>query len=156
MTLIVLPDYRDYHAGNPLQPMVSLHTIAQVQSFVETYASMDLEVHVQNPAYEQIELTLKAFFFSPDAGFYTQELNKDIIRLLSPWANAGNDGVDFEGRYYRSALIYAIEQLEYVDYISHVEMRLISATGQRSLPLDELIPTQSRAILVPVDKHLIS
>lgn len=156
LTLVVLPDYRNYHAGDPLRPMVSLHTIAQVQSFISGYAPPDLQIHVQNPEYEQIELGMKAFFHSPDAGFYTKQLNSDLIRLLSPWANAGDKGVDFEGRYYRSALIYAVEQLEYVDYISHVEMRRISVGGTASLPLDELTATQSRAIVVPVSSHKIS
>lgn len=159
VTLVVIPDYRHYTADNPLEPRVSLYLLDAIRQWIMPFKMPGvIDVHVQNPLYEQLFLDFRVAFreeYKLDFGILRQQLNADINRMLSPWANTNEDLVAFNGRYFRSALIYALEQLEYIDYISHFNMFRQQADGTRSEPLEEAGPTQARALLVPAPEHNI-
>ncbi|MCB9314785.1 MAG: baseplate J/gp47 family protein [Lewinellaceae bacterium] len=159
VTLVVIPDYRHYTADNPLEPRVSLYLLDAIRQWILPFKMPGvIDVHVQNPLYEQLFLDFKVAFREEnklDFGILRQQLNADINRMLSPWANANQNLVTFNGRYFRSALIYALEQLEYIDYVSHFNMFRLQANGKRSEPLEEAAPTQARALLVPAPEHNI-
>ncbi len=159
VTLVVIPDYRHYTADNPLEPRVSLYLLDAIRQWIMPFKMPGvLDVHVQNPLYEQLFLDFKVAFREEnklDFGILRQQLNADINRMLSPWANTDQEQVSFNGRYFKSALIYALEQLEYIDYVSHFNMFRQQADGKRSEPLEEAGPTRARALLVPAPGHNI-
>ncbi len=155
LTLVAIPDFRNYHAGDPLRPMLPLDTLDRIQEYATAHATAGIEVFVQNPDYEQVVLSFKVRFHQPDFGHYRNELNKDLIRLISPWSNSESGSVDFDGRFYKSALIYAIERLEYIDYILDFELRTLSIAGVLSPPLDLAQASAAKAILVPAAQHQI-
>lgn len=157
VTLIVIPDFRHYTAGDPLQPRLPLHVLVEIQQWVNELRMPGVAaIHVQNPVYERLLLEFKAAFrkeLNLEFGVHKKQLNADIVRLLSPWANTSGGAADFDGRYYRSALIYALEQIEYVDFLTDFNLYRLQPDGTRSEPLEEASATMARAILVPAAQH---
>lgn len=160
ITLVVIPDYRNYTAGNPLEPRLPLDLLYKIQQWVDGFRMPGVSgIHVQNPLYEKILLDFKVAFRKEtnlEFGINRQQLNSDINRLLSPWAQTSGDPIHFDGHYFRSALIYALEKLDYVDFISHFNLYRVQADGLRSEPLEAATATRARAILVPSSEHQIN
>ncbi len=159
ITLVVIPDYRHYTAGDPLEPRLPSHILQDIGKWVYQYRMPGVvAIHVRNPLYEHLLLKFEVAFKKDSAfdfGYNKARLNADISRLLSPWTQTEDGKVRFDGRYYRSTLIYALEKLEYVDYLTHFSMYLVQADGAHSSPLDEASASQARAILVPAAEHMI-
>jgi len=95
-----------------------------------------------------------------DRGFYTDELQEDINKFLSPWAFDDFDDIAFEGRIHKSRILNFIEERNYVDFVTCMKMYLYGQDGKRisldgSEDLDVAEVTTSAAILVSYGTHVI-
>ena len=80
-------------------------------------------MNVEDPVYEQILLDFKVRFNTGlDPAVYRARLEEDIYRFLAPWAFDESRDQVFENRIHRSAIIYYLERLSYVNFITNLKM----------------------------------
>lgn len=170
--LVVVPNLRLQHQLGLLTPRVDLDTLQRIEAFVLQRSAMCLQgtragqtsaqtsaptsaqpsaVTVRNPRYQPVQLSFKVrmrdgFAFS----YYKAQLNQAIVQTLSPWAFDVSSPLNFGGRVVRSALVDAIESLDYVDYITDVKLARLDHPGEDQ---PELAPQEPDVILVSAAEH---
>lgn len=152
VTLIVIPDTVKKNVFNRFQPRVSTAYLNRIKELVSKRNSLHVQFNVENPSYEEVEISLKVKFHKTlDESVYKVRLNEDIVRFLSPWAFDESQQVDFGRSLHVSILINYIEKLDYVDYLQDVSMSIDGGSAVK-----EYIPSTPRAIMVSKTKHSIS
>jgi hypothetical protein len=154
--LVVIPDLRNRNARDPLRPRVDADTISRITTFVSRHAGMQVQVHVKNPRYQDIQVDF-AVRFRPDFefNFYRSELIGELIRFLSPWAHESGPQLTFGGQMYRSTLLAFVEGRESVDYVKDFRMTSAIPGSPRGPDLSEILPETPDAILVSAREHLV-
>jgi len=155
--IIVIPNLKNRVATNTLQPKVSSNTLSEIENFLNQKNSMFVNTIAQNADYEEIRLEFKvAFKHSLEFGFYAQQLNEDLKKFLTPWAFDSEEEIHFGGNIHKSILLNFMDGLEYVNFITDLNMFHIDEDGIETKKLDLIETTSSRAILVSVATHNIS
>jgi hypothetical protein len=172
ITIVVIEKVRNKNAVNPLQPRTGRNTLDGIKACASKYLSPFVEVHVQNPIYEEVKVDFKvAFKPGFDPGYYKTKLNEEIKQFLSPWAYQEGEDIVFGNVIYKSAIYYFVEKREYVDYVldfrmSHIKpnwgigcMEILDdffVGGDETLvDVDKAEPRTSRSILVSAPGHEI-
>jgi hypothetical protein len=156
VTLVLVPDLQNKHATNLLQPGVSKATLEDVKTFIKGLSPSLVEIHVNNPVYEEIQLEFEVSFLKGyEFGFYHQELNRELLEFLSPWSTGKQAEIQFGGRIEKSVLLLFVETRSYVDFVSHFKMQNVVSEGSQRTELDSAVATNSRAILVSHSSHII-
>jgi len=118
---------------------------------------MFTKVVAQNPDYEEIVLEFDvAFHKTLEFGFYKKQLNEDIKKFLTPWAFEEGRDIHFGGTIHKSTIIYFIDGLEYVDFVTNFNMYHKDENGIKSTKLEMIETSTSRAILVSTENHTIN
>lgn len=152
VTLVVIPDTVNKNVYDIYQPRVSTATLNKVKNHIDQLNSMHVTTFVINPNYEEVTVDLKVKFKSGyDENFYSQELNTDIIKFLSPWALDKNVPITFGVSIHSSLLINYIEKLGYVDYLQDIKLLKNGALSDKIA-----VPSNPKSILVSAKKHFIS
>jgi hypothetical protein len=125
--LVVIPDVRQGNAGNPLQPISNLAYLDEIKQFVVTANPSPFltanTVYVSNPVYETLLVDCKVSFVTGfDPAYYSNQLQDDIRRFLSPWAYDEGQDITFGGKIYASELLSFIEGRPYVDYVINFQL----------------------------------
>jgi hypothetical protein len=155
VTLIVIPSLHNRNAVNPLRPYTSLGELKNIDAFLKSHTSCLVRLHVRNPLFEPIRAEFKVRLYAGyDEAFYTQLLNDEIIRFLSPWAFGTGEDIGFGGKIYKSALINHVEEQPYVDYVE--DFKLIHQTIPPKPDQEAIEPSTLCSILVSAEKHLIT
>jgi len=154
--LVVVPDLRRRNGVDRLRPRVEADTISRIRALVQARAGMQVRVHVSNPRYQPVRLRF-AVRFAPgrDVNQSLRELQDDLIRLLSPWVADGAREITFGGALYRSALLYQVERLAYVDYVRDFQL-LTLGDGPAPVAQAEVRPARPDAIFVSDAAHDIT
>ena len=154
--IVVIPDLRNKNGVDPLQPKVDADTISRITAHVQKRAGMQVTVRVKNPRYQKVMLDFKVRFRAGcEFNYYCDELNRAMIRFLSPWAYEADRDITFGGRVYRSVLLDFVEELEYVDYVTDFKMYSFTGTTMSTIDRGETQPDTPDAILVSAEKHTI-
>lgn len=152
VTLVVIPDTVNKNVFDIFQPRVSTATLNKVKNHVDQLNSLHVTTYVINPNYEEVTVDLKVKFKTGfDENFYSQELNTDIIKFLSPWAFDKNIPIIFGATIHSSSLINYIEKLGYVDFLQDVKMLKNGALSDKVA-----VPSNPKSILVSAKNHFIS
>ncbi len=172
ITLLVIEKIRNKNAVNPLQPATGRNTLLEIKGFLKKYVSPFVEIFVQNPIYEEVQVSFSvAFRQGYDAGYYKNQLNDDIRQFLSPWAYEDGEDIVFGNVIYKSAIQYFVEKRKYVDYItgftmSHIKPNwgigcmeilhdFVVGDDDTLVDVDKAEPKTSRSILVSAPEHEI-
>jgi len=157
VTIIPISNLRNNNAVDILEPRTSVNTLDEIKKYLRKYNSMFITLEVENPKYEKVKTKFSVKFHEGfDKGTYTKKLKEDIIKFLSPWAFDESFDIAFGGKIHASNIIYFIEKLLYVDYITDFEMYHI---------LDETIPvsgvevaqtTTAKSILASYEDHEVT
>jgi len=150
--LVVVPDLKNKNAMDPLAPKVDADTLDRIADLVQSKAGMGVRVAVKNPAYQPIRLDF-VVRFKTGYGFnyHRGELERELIRFLSPWAWEPERDMAFGGGVYKSVLLDFVEDLNYVDYLTDFKMY----SGASPQDVDEIRPETPDAILVSAASHRI-
>ncbi|WP_317932310.1 baseplate J/gp47 family protein [Halioxenophilus sp. WMMB6] len=157
VTVITIADLNNQNAINRLQPKVDSNTLNRVHSFLTERVGRQTEVHVANPRYRQVQLAFDVKF-RPGFGFnfYRQQLEETIKQRLSPWAYSSAADIEFGGVIYKSVLIDLIDELDYVDFITNVQLySFVDATSNR-MDANQVQPQAPDEILVSANNHSIN
>ncbi len=152
VSLAVIPDITRFGFAEKLRPCASRALLLEIEDFVKKHTTPFVKVHVVNPVFQDVDITgsvvLKA---DKDPAFYQEEMAKDILRFLTPWAFGAKDQLAFGGKLYKSSVLNFIETLDYVDYV--VKFTLNSpALGQSD---GNVILTQTERSIIAAGKIII-
>ncbi len=152
VTLVVIPDTVKKNVFDIYEPRVSTATLNKVNSFISKLNSMHVTTFVINPNYEKVKVDLVVQFNAGlDVNFYSQQLNTDITKFLSPWAFDTQIPINFGVSIHISSLIKYIEELQYVDFLQDVKL-----LKNDSLSDKIVAPSDPKSILVSAKEHKIS
>ncbi len=160
--VVTIPYVKGEGAGDPLRPYTDKKTLGAIDEFLRQWLSPFVQLEVQNPKIEEVQVKFKIAFHDEiaDISFYTEELKQAIIRFLSPWANDDGGEISFGGKWHKSTIINFVEEQPYVDYIKDFEMYHKPDIAQSDVMwnrIDEetVEATTSRSILVSHSTHII-
>ena len=156
LVLVVIPDIVNKNVFDIYQPRVSQTTLNAVQDHVNQLNSLHVNAKVINPEYREIKVELIVKFYKGfDENYYSKVLEKDITKLLSPWAFDASASMDFGHKLHKSVIINYIEKLNYVDYVEEVVLKskLVSETLFEEVKIAET--KNPLEILVSAKKHKI-
>lgn len=133
VTLLIISNLRNTNAPNPLEPTTSYGTLTEIKTFAEKYISPFVTLNVENPTYEQLLVDFKVGFYEGyDGGYYGNLLNLEIKKFLSPWAYDEGKDIVFGGKVYRSDILWFVENLPYVDYVTEFKLYHIYASPSKT------------------------
>jgi hypothetical protein len=160
VTIITIPDLQHRNDINPLKPYTSQSTLQAIDSYLRKRISCHVQLHVVNPVFEEVQLSLKLKLAKgyDDFTVYSKRLQEEITAFLSPWAYADDADINFGGVVYKSVVINFIEERPYVDFITDVEMCHYDENGAIiKLDNDEILASTAKSILVsvPASKHSV-
>jgi hypothetical protein len=111
---------------------------------------------VQNPQYEAIRVKCEVKIREGlDVADHIDKLKTDLDKFLAPWAFEEGRGIDFGGTMHRSQIIYFMEKLSYVDYVTDFLMDLYIDGIAVKTNVDEVKATTSKSILTTNRNHQI-
>ncbi|HYQ56738.1 MAG TPA: baseplate J/gp47 family protein [Draconibacterium sp.] len=156
VVVVVIPDIVNKNVFDIYQPRVSKATLNKIQHYLKKLNSSLVQTLVINPEYEELRVDLKVKFHKAyDEVYYKTVLNKDLTRLLSPWAFDHTAPIRFGLSLHKSVIINYTEQLVYVDFITDVRLyQKNAATGIES-EVNIATPSSPEAILVSSKEHSI-
>jgi hypothetical protein len=153
--VVVVPNLRNRNAVDPLRPRLSLSRLEAIREYLAGLASDFADIAVVNPDYEEVRARFHVRFRSGyDKGYYTTQLEQDIVRFLSPWLYDEAEDLTFGGRVHRSSILNFIDEREYVDFVTDFEMDHI-VDDETHTDVEEAEATKSSAVIVPAKTHTI-
>jgi hypothetical protein len=157
--VVVVSNLVNKNAVDPLQPRISVNTLEEITNFLKKKNSPFVKLKVENPSYEEIKVEFNVKFRPEikDTGFYTKQLDLDLIKYLTPWAYEEGADITFEGRLHGSVILDFVEELPYVDFITDFKMFHIPDPDNpaTSRQVSEAIATTPMSILVSAAAHTI-
>ena len=160
VTIITIPQLRNQNAINPLRPYTYRSDLENIKQYLRKYISCHVQLHVENPRFEEVRMQLMVKFFPGfDESYYSDLLQQEITSFLTPWAASEATDIEFGGKIHKSTLINFIEERSYVDYITDVMMFHDKQDGSpESKDQDEISASTAMSILVsaPAKEHLIT
>lgn len=156
VTMVLVPQLRNQNAVDPLQPRFSSAFLQEVEGYLKQLGSKFVKVYAGNADFEEVKLATSVKFRQGfEAGFYTAQLNRDLVRYLTPWAFEEGQELQFGGNIHLSRLIAFAEQLEYVDYLESFSFHKVFDNGRISENQHEVSAGTSKSVLVSAKQHYI-
>lgn len=124
VALVIVPNRYFSATANRLEPRSGETLMQSIRDFVaDGTANQFARVNVIHPEYERVRV-FASVAFRPgfDPGFYSNQLNQDLQRFLSPWAFDEGRDIVFGTHVYRSELLKYVEDRDYVDYVTRFEV----------------------------------
>lgn len=158
--VVTIPYVMPESAVDPLLPYTDQRTLGEVDRFLRSRISPFVDLEVQNPRFEQVQVQFKVAFHPEiaDIKFYLDELNAAIVRYLSPWAYEEGAEISFGGRWHKAAIINFVEEQSYVDYLKDFKMYHKKEIGLADgawtrVDTEVVAATTARSILVSHPDH---
>lgn len=150
--VVVVPDLRNKNAVDLLRPRVDADSISGISALLQSRVGGQVCVHVKNPDYRTVRLRFQVKFARGyDVNQSLAMLQQAAIEMLSPWAFDSGVELTFGGSIYRSTVLYHVEQLPYVDFVTDFAL-----TSDGGPDVAELRPDTPDAILVSDASHSIT
>jgi hypothetical protein len=126
VTIIPIPDLNNKTGRDLLRPYTPIGLLKDIEEYIRKLCSPFVQLHVKNPVFEEIQVEFEVKFFDNlDEGFYSQLLNKEIEKFLSPWAFDPTTEISFGGELRKSAILNFVEERSYVDYVTCFKMHQV-------------------------------
>lgn len=151
--LVVVLPYSQDDSEHKFAPKVNVAVLRKIKQYIQKRISPFVDINIINAEFEEIKLNLECVFREEirDKGFYQEQLIKDLQGYLSPWTVTNNpNDLLFDKSIYKAAVLDFIEELEYVDYITKLEL---SHGGQTDK--DEATPLSPIGILTSARTHTV-
>ena len=161
VTVIVIPDLRNKNSVNPLEPRAPLATLEEIREYLSGLVSPFAaeRLRVLNPLYEKIRVEFEVEFLRGfDRGYYAEELDREIVRFLSPWAFEEGADIAFGGKIHSSSILKFVEKRPYVDYVKDFRMYRITKGPdgtESSEQTEEAFPATARSVFVSSAGHTV-
>ncbi|WP_378176261.1 phage baseplate protein [Aquimarina sp. SS2-1] len=155
VTLVVIPNTINQNVYDPYKPRISKTKRNDIQNFINQLNTLHVTAQAINPIYEEVKVFLHAKFYEgKDENFYKTQLQKDIAKLLAPWAFEATNSINFGVTLHESSVIDYIEKLDYVDYIADFELKQENGVDEKGnkkfLRVKKVVPSNPKVILTSV------
>ncbi len=168
VTIVLLP-FPDKQMLHDRQLWVSGHLISEVRDFIKQYIPPFVSLHFVNPVYETIQIRCTVKLKNNRAtGMLIGRLNEAISAYLSPWHDAEGYTTHFGWRISRQDVQSYIQQLDFIDRVTHFSIIRITPKGNALFDLTdsaaearssadfcEVTPKYPWSIAVPIRQHFI-
>lgn len=146
-------------------PMAGYLDLRKIEDYLKQRSSPFIRIHAVNPQPDYVLINCKVKFKGTvNKGFYQRELNKDLIKFLSPWA-IDSDALSYSAKIYASSIINFIDKKEYVDYVADLTMNQFTILEDgtvhytrlenQTIALTETRITAPHSMLVSAQEHNI-
>jgi hypothetical protein len=89
-----------------------------------------------------------------DRAYAEQQLQQELIGLLSPWADNADGDMSIGGMVFVTDIAAAIESLSYVDYLENIKLYLLNDGGRPLVVSDtSLLAPQGDSVLISYSSH---
>jgi hypothetical protein len=162
VTLVVISNLYNKNAVDPLRPLTSEGERTQIEVWLngkftqKGLISPFVTLAVKNPVFEEIEVSFSVKFKEGLDDSYTAQLNADIKKFLSPWAYKAGEDIIFEGKIHKSLIVYYVEKLPYVEFITNFLMNQTRIENSKLLDIETAEATRPDVVLVSASNHIIS
>ncbi len=150
LAVVIIPNLRSTSTINVLEPRADIVLMRKIKTFLLQHCSSFSIINVINPLFEYIKVDANITFKSGvDDGYYSQVLNDELQRFLSPWAYEDGQDILFGSRIYKSEILAFIEGRDYVDYVTKFTLYHIydgprrDGIGHMSVDFDFVIPARA-------------
>ena len=161
--LVTVPKLINNPIANPLRPYTNKSTLVMIDEFLRKRISPFVQLEVQNPKFEEIQVEFKIAFMPEigDVQFYTNLLNESIIQFLSPWAFDSSAEISFGGKIHKSSIINFVEEQAHVDYVTDFKMFhkkdiAMKDSDWNKVDMEVIEANVSRTIFVSHEFHIIN
>ena len=153
---VVIPDLSNAPLANLLEPRCTIDQLDEIHDYMASNLSPYVTLHVKNPLYEQIRVVGQIGFYKQyDPVVYTDKVNEEIRKFISPWAYDTSVEIDFGGYMHQSMILNRIMELEYVDFVVGFSLEQKDANGNW-IQVKEAWACTSRSVLVSAPTHKLS
>jgi hypothetical protein len=154
--VIAVPDMSRKSTGNLFEPRISNNKRKKIKDYLGALNCPFADLQVQNPQYEAIKVKCEVKIREGlDVNAHIERLKTDVDKFLSPWAFDESRGIDFGGTMHRSQIIYFMEKLPYVDFVTDFFMDVYISNVLKIFNTDEVKATTSKSILTTYRLHQI-
>ena len=119
--LVLIPkESRNNHPFKDV-PRVSLLTLSDVKSFLDSIISPFISIEVGNPIYERVKVVCEVVLTDKgkeDSGNYLRKLTHEINNYIAPWLYDKYDDFRIGERIYKSDLLLFIKTRPYIEYVT--------------------------------------
>jgi hypothetical protein len=179
--LVLVPYIVNLNAGNIFQPTISKGKCETIQQFIAGVPNVGQceqplsncnkykkglhcqlsTLWVESPRYEtlMVECSVKLKPCFEDKNLYADQLRKDVSGFLAPWIKGDEGKIRFGGKIHTSQVVYFIEQLEYVDYVTDMYLHHTQpGSAPVKIEADFAVAGTSRSVLtsVNINEHAIT
>ncbi|MCF8361017.1 MAG: hypothetical protein K9G70_00195 [Prolixibacteraceae bacterium] len=143
-------------------PALPRNILERMKRFVLQKSSPFARVEVANPIYEEIKLKfIVRFRKGLNHRHYTEVLQTELLKYFSPWLFSNSSQLDFGINIRGGTILYFLEKLPYVDFITNLS--ILQIVGDRIIHRDlstnkntTIKPTTPISIFISSDKHIIN
>ncbi len=146
-------------------PMASFLDLRKIEEYLKKRTSPFNRIHAVNPLPNYVLINCKVKFKAEvNKGFYLGELNRELIKFLSPWIS-DDDTPTYSAKIYASSVINFIDKKKYVDYVADLSLYQYtmlddgtinySRLENQTIALSETQVTAPHSILVSANEHII-
>ncbi len=160
----VISNLRNQNQVDTLKPTTSIAVLEEIKTFLQKRTSRFVNLEVINPKFEEVKVAFDVVFYdeyAADNGYYTNLLEEEIKRYLSPWAFDDGAEIVFGGTIHGSSIINFIEERKYVSYIRNFVMQVLDEDGNpladtNGTDIDDVKASTAKSVLVSSDAHSIN
>jgi hypothetical protein len=162
VALVVLPKIQKKDIVRVSEPIFPTRKLKEIHDFILRKTSPFVNISIRNPLYERVKTKFSVKYREGfDEKYCTSLLNEELIRFVSPWLFDKNKSMILYNQIRVSKIIYFIEKLEFVDFITnftvyHIVDGIIVNHSEANR-CDSLIkPTTPISVLISADEHTIN
>lgn len=152
--LVVVLPYSYEQNEHKFKPKVNVAVLRKIKDYLQKRTSPFANLHILNAEFEEVALKVECVFREHiiDKGFYQQQLIADLQAYLAPWTVSNNpNDLLFDKSIYKAAVLDFIEERDYVDYVTKLELAHGAQTNK-----DEATPLSPIGILTSAATHVVT
>jgi hypothetical protein len=119
VVVAVIPDLTKLELSERMRPKATRSLLDKIEDFLRSCTSPFVKIRALNARYQPFRVSGKVRFRQGKSDeFYRKQLQRDLDRILAPWAFEQGKEIDFGGAVHQSVILRHIEDLDYVDYVT--------------------------------------
>ena len=135
--VLVIPNLRQQEHRNLFSPGAAADLLGAMEAYLRQRCPPEIDISVRNPIYFHVKVRLWVCLQDGvDRAYAEQQLQQELIGLLSPWADHADGDMSIGGMVFVADIAAAIEPLPYVDYLENIKLYLVDDGGKTLINSD--------------------